>query len=87
MQFSIPRDTILPVLGAMSRTARPNGPLPHLGFVQVMAKESTLRLFATNLKWSVTYNVGGADVMQVEQCAILAKLIADFAGQLPLDAL
>jgi len=35
MQFTIPRDTILPVLGALSRTARPNGPLPQLGFAQV----------------------------------------------------
>lgn len=62
MQFSIPRDTILPVLGAVSRTARPNGQMQQLGFVQVTAKEGTLRFFATNLRWSATYEVACASI-------------------------
>src|SRR5436305_1778560 len=33
MQFTIPRETILPLLGAVSRTARPNGQIQQLGFL------------------------------------------------------
>jgi DNA polymerase-3 subunit beta len=87
MQFTIPRDTIWPVLGALSRTARPNGPLPQLGFAQVTAKDSTLRLFATNLKWSVTHEVPCAGITRPGQGAIPAKLVTDFVGQLPPDVI
>src|SRR3954454_9320351 len=86
MQFTIPRDTILPVLGALSRTARPNGPLPQLGFAQVTAKDGTLRLFATNLKWSVTHTLACAGITQPGQGAIPAKLVTDFVGQLPPES-
>jgi DNA polymerase-3 subunit beta len=87
MQFTIPRDTILPVLGAISRTARPNSHMQQLGFVQVTAKEGMLRLFATNLKWSVTHEVPCAGIMQAGQGAISAKLVTDFVGEMPPDAL
>src|SRR4051794_41073073 len=87
MQFTIPRDTILPVLGGLSRTARPNGPLPQLGFAQVTATEGRLRLFATNLKWSVTHELPCAGITQPGQGAIPAKLVTDFVGQLPPEAI
>src|SRR3954451_10359831 len=87
MQFTIPRDKFLPVLGALSRTARPNGPLPQLGFAQLTAKDGMLHLFATNLKWSVTHEVPCAGITQPGQGAIPAKLVTDFVGQLPPESL
>ena len=86
MQFTIPRDTILPVLGALSRTARSSSPLPQLGFAQVTATVGTLRLRASNLKWTVTHELPCAGITQPGQGAIPAKLVTDFVGQLPAES-
>lgn len=85
MQFTIPRDVLLPALATISRTARPNSQMPQLGHIQITAKDGVIRLFATNLKWSVMQELPCAAIFAAGQGAIPAKLVTDWVGEMPPD--
>jgi DNA polymerase-3 subunit beta len=87
MQFRIKRDLILPVLNRGARTAAHNPLQPHLSHLLVATEEGRLRIFATNLQWSLTYWVPCDQILRPGTGAIPAQLVTNFVQELPPEVI
>jgi DNA polymerase-3 subunit beta len=87
MQFCIKRDLILPILNRAARTAAHNPLQPHLSHLLVATEEGRLRIFATNLQWSLTYWVPCDQILRPGTGAIPAQLVTNFVQELPPEVI